>query len=288
MKSLWLAVVVACASAPPKPAHVDLAPDVKQLADWTQATRDAAADRIRAVIAADPKAGDARDEAYWRAELAARAKRGMTPAQFEAALHATTQGGGSSGQSSTIIYRLDDYWDVEVYFDIHDTGDALREVGPLAHKVRAVWVEPPKDFTGRWKTYFANGRVAHDIEYAHGVYVTFTSLYDNGQLVMTQHYVDGKNDGEEVAFHDNGAKAYVGHYVAGKMVGHWVHWYPDGKVETEADYNDHGELEGQSWTHRTDGSKVRFDYHAGKETGQAAWDQQGVLIYAHGSAADAK
>jgi hypothetical protein len=285
--ALALIVTGACASAPPR-ATFDIALEVKQLGDWSQTTRDRAAKRIRAAIRADPQAAGARDEPYWRHELAANAKPGMTEPQVEAATHASMEGGGSSGESATINYRLDDYWVVQMYFDIRDSVNILREVGTLERRVHAIWVDPPKDFTGRWQTYFANGRLSHDIEYAHGVYVTFTSYFDNGQLVMKQHYVDGKNDGEEAAFHDNGAKAYVGHYAMGKMIGHWTHWFPDGRVETEQDYNDQGELDGQSWTYRPDGSKVRFDYHAGKETGQAAWDEQGVLIYAHDSAADAK
>ena len=50
-----------------------------------------------------------------------------------------------------------------------------------------------------------------------------------------------------------------------------------------------GELDGPSIQYREDGTKVsRIDYKAGKETGQAAWDEGGKLLYARGTASDVR
>jgi antitoxin component YwqK of YwqJK toxin-antitoxin module len=150
--------------------------------------------------------------------------------------------------------------------------------------LRHVWVEPAKDFTGRWVTYFVNGVTAHDIDYLRGSYRRFRSYYDNGQLVSEQRYVDGKVDGPEVGFHPDGKKAYEIRHAAGKHVGRWVHFYPNGQIESVETWVN-GVREGSSVRWREDGTKsVQFDYRAGKETGQAAWDEKGALLYAHGTA----
>lgn len=67
-------------------------------------------------------------------------------------------------------------------------------------------------------------------------------------------------------------------------VGRATFWYPDGKLETEQSYVN-GALDGSSIHYRRDGTKSsRIDHRLGEETGQAAWDEQGKLLYARGSA----
>ena len=268
---------VACgATTPVQAPAIDPAVEIAHLESPDQATRDAAAARLRQ----HPLTGH--DAAYWKAQLAARAKPGMTSEQFAAEFHATEQGGGSSGGSKTMIWRLDDGWTVEVY---SNEPDALRGVGEPVPSLRSVWVEPPKGFTGRWVTYYVNGHIENDFTYTHGVYAQQSMYYANGQLVMTRHYVDGKLEGVETAFHDNGRTSYEGRYAGDKMVGHWMHWFPDGKVETDQTYDVDGNLDGPSTTYRPDGTKqVTFEYSHGVETGQAAWDEHGKLEYVHGSA----
>ncbi len=253
---------------------------VQRLRDPRQAVRDAAAAEIRKAIANNPSAANDPGEAYWKEKLTPIA-RGITQAAFQAATGATTEGGISSGQSSTTMWRLDDYWTVVVYFDL---PDSLREVGPLARRARSLWVEPPKAFTGRWVTYYANGTVDKDIQYNNGVYERFTAYYDNGQLTNVQVYVKGEIDGPEIGYHHSGSKAYEIRYSAGKPAGRWVHWFPNGNKESEQAYLD-GKLEGPTMNWREDGSKAsRIDYKQGQETGQAAWDEHGTLLYAHGTA----
>jgi hypothetical protein len=253
---------------------------VKQLSDPEQSVRDAAAAFLRKSLAADAGVPGDPGEAFWKKKLAA-IRPGITVARFKAVTGGTSEGAISSGQSTTTTWRLDDYWVVGTTFD---QPDKLRSVGAPARHARSVWVEPPaKDFSGRWVTYFVNGLVDHDIQYARGSYERFTAHHDNGQVAYEQRYENGQIDGPEVGFHPDGRRAYEIAHSAGKNVGRWVHWYPSGKLQSEQTYVD-GELEGPSVNWRQDGTKSsRIDYRRGKETGQAAWDEQGKLLYAHGS-----
>lgn len=272
------------AASAPKPAEDEPPmPSVPEALEALRApqpaVRERAARALRKAIAADPAAAGDPGEAFWKDKLAA-VRPGVTTAQFEKATGARAEGGASSGRSTSSIFRLDDYWTVQVSFDL---PDSLRAVGPLARRPRAVWVAPAKDFSGKWVTYFVNGAVAHDIQYKGGSYERFSAYYDNGQLTYEQRYVDGKIDGAEVGYHPSGKKAYEINHSAGKNVGRWVHWYPNGKLESEQTYVA-GALDGKVIHWREDGTKSsRIDYRAGKEIGQAAWDEKGKLLYAHGS-----
>ena len=240
-----------------------------------QATRDAAAKHLR-----ERKTTGVHDVAYWTKRIA-EIKIGAPVTDLEAKLSAKSETGVSSGQSTTAIYRLDDYNVIQIALDI--STKKILYIGEVENVPRSLWVDPPKDFSGHWKTYFVDGKLQRDYEYDHGTYATTSDYYDNGQLVMTRHYVAGKLEGPEVAFHPNGKKAYEGAYKHDQSVGHWVHWFPSGKVASDETYVD-GALHGTSTTHRETGEKTIFEYDHGKETGQAAWDAQGKLEYAHGTA----
>lgn len=257
---------------------------VKQLSDPRPLVRDAAAAAIRRLIAENPLAAGDPGEAHWARKLAAIPK-GISSDEFARATGATGEGGASSGQSSTTRWRLDDYWTVTVIFD---QPDSLRDMGALARDARRVWVDPGKGYTGEWTTYRVNGVVDHRIDYVAGEYRRFASYYDNGQLVSEQRYEKGAVDGPELGFHKGGERAYAIQYAAGKPVGKWLHWYANGKLQSEQKYVD-GKLDGVTMNWREDGTKSsRIDYRLGEETGQAAWDEHGTLLYARGSAADAR
>jgi len=259
--------------------------DIAKLSSPDPAVRDAAAAAIRKAIAANPSAAGDRGEAFWKAKLAT-IKLGITREQLDAILPNQGEGtmGGNSGETTNL--RVDDYWTVSAHFD---RSQLLRELSALTRSVRVVWVQPPAGFSGKWTGYFVNGIAARVIVYtAAGKYERFTSYYDNGQLTYEQRYVNGEIDGPELGFHRDGRSAYDIHHAAGKNAGHWVHWYPDGKMQSEERYKD-GVLDGTSSNWRPDGTKSsRIDYRAGQETGQAAWDEQGKLIYARGSAENAR
>ena len=272
-----LAACGATAPAPAPPAVIDPAAEIARLASPDQATRDDAAARLHAHQPSD------HDEAYWSAQLAARAKPGMTSEQFAAEFHATSQGGASSGQSTTTIWRLDDLWTVQIF---SDQPDALRGVGPLARRVRSVWVDPPKDFTGRWVTYYVTGRVENDFTYAHGVYAQQSMYYDNGRLVMTRRTTSpGSSKAPRPRFTTTAA-------LPTKVVTPPTRWSATGctgcptassraiKPTTPTASS----MVPRPPTGPNGTKQVTFEYSHGVETGQAAWDEHGKLEYAHGSA----
>ncbi len=201
---------------------------------------------------------------------------------FVRAFHATSEGGGSSGHSTSEVYRLDDFWAVQITSDDNGT---IRLVGTAQPSVRHLWVAPPPHFTGRWVTYFTNGIASHDIAFRDGAYERFRAFHDNGQLAYEQRYVNGQIDGDETGFDRDGHTSYAIHHAAGQNVGRWVHFYPTGRMQSEEHYVA-GQLDGVSTRWRPDGSRDSISHYAhGQETGQAAWDEHGTLLYAHGTAA---
>ncbi len=276
---------------PTQPAPTDAAGRVAaartRLADPAQAVRDAAGAELRTLLAGDPRLAGG-TEASWQSRLAS-IKPGTPASELAALLGVAEEGALPNGNGP--IFRLDDAWTVTAYV----TGGGLQarpvptptlvKFGPLEASSRAVWVEPSADYRGRWVTYFANGQVANDFDYVAGALARVTSFYDNGQEAYTQRYVGGVADGTEAGFHRDGSKAYVIQRAGGESVGTWTHWYPDGQKQLEQTYVA-GKLDGVSTGWRADGSKdYEMRYAAGVETGQAAWDEHGKLLYAHGTAA---
>lgn len=257
---------------------------IKRLSSPTQAVRDGAATELRKLVAKGPAAAGDPGEAFWKAKLAA-IKPGISMQDLETATGGQGEGTDDGMGGSSTTFRLDHYWTTVVRFD---PSQKLREVGPLTRGARPVWVAQPPGYAGKWVTYFVNGAVAHDIQFAKGEYERFTAYFDNGQLVYEHRYKNGKIEGPEVGFHRDGKKAYEGAHANGKQSGRWVHWYANGTMQSDQTYVN-GELDGPSRNWREDGTKSsRIDYRAGKETGQAAWDEQGKLLYARGSAENAK
>jgi antitoxin component YwqK of YwqJK toxin-antitoxin module len=142
-----------------------------------------------------------------------------------------------------------------------------------------------RGFTGKWKTYFINGVVAGEADCASGNVTHVETYFDNGQLQSSSDVVNGNPDGVAVTFFRDGKKATDGRYAAGKRVGPWVEYHPNGKPYLEATYVD-GQVEGIELLRHEDGSlSARIDYHAGVETGQAGWNENGKLEYARGTTA---
>jgi len=264
---------------PPPTGTFDLKRETAALADTGQSVRDCAAAAIRAHLAKHPQAGDVGED-HWKAKLKS-IKPGITQKAFEAATGGKIEGSVGSGRSFSITWRLDDHWVVTTHFDL---PDSLRTVDAPQRHARDVWVDPGKSSTGKWVTYFINGQMSHEIRYKNGVYESFRSYYDNGQLVYEQTYINGRIHGPENGFHRNGARAYSITYADGKSTGRWTHWHPDGKLQSEQTYKE-GKLHGSNVNYRPDGTKSsRIDYRDGVETGQAAWDETGKLLYARGTA----
>ena len=54
--------------------------------------------------------------------------------------------------------------------------------------------------------------------------------YDDGKLMLKEHYKDGKRDGPWVSYHENGQLSFKGTYKDGKEEGQWVSFESDGTV----------------------------------------------------------
>jgi hypothetical protein len=225
-------------------------------------------------------------EAYWKAKLAA-VPVGASIEKVEELLGVHGGGGEEGGGGSSVHFALDDFYAVDAHFvkDRKRDVDMFQGFGALVHFARRVDVVVPPDFTGKWKTYFINGVVAGEADCSSGHVTHLATFFDNGQLQSSSDIVYGKPDGASVAFFRDGTKQSEGRYARGERVGPWVEYHRNGKPSLEATYVD-GKVEGIELERREDGSlSTRFDYHAGAQTGQAAWDENGKLIYARGTTA---
>jgi hypothetical protein len=202
------------------------------LASPDQAVRDAAATTLRTTFTRAPRGKFAALAKSLRAKSMTKPKALAKLKRFRA----ESEGAAAGGGGETVLYRVDDSWIVEVAFSTR--SDARVFAARLIESIRYVWVEPPKEFTGRWTTYFVNGHPSHQIHYRNGKYAgTFTSFHDDGSKAVVQNYVDGKADGEDTGFHRGSGKvAYRGVYKAGEQVGTWT-WYDEsGKVTSTRQY----------------------------------------------------
>jgi hypothetical protein len=200
------------------------------LASPVQTKRDAAAKQLITSYKPTPKAK--------LEPVIAGLKPKSTPQQVLAAFSAykpTPEGGAASGYMETIQYRLDPQWMAECTFKVKTRGrldkDKQLVKCELVESVAHVWVEPPKDFTGVWTVYFANGQKSHEIHYKNGKYDgDFTSFHDDGSKAVVQHYTARGIDGEEVGYFKSGKVSYRGTYRNGVRTGEWTHYDETGKV----------------------------------------------------------
>jgi hypothetical protein len=259
--------------------------EIAKLKDASPRVRKQAAQVIRDILKEEPEAAGDPGEAFWK-EKFSDVIPGMTPAAIRRVTGATEDGadvGGIAcgGGSCAIQIRLDDYW-VAAMSIADESGGLIGPVG-FSRLPRSYWVEPPKDYSGSWRTFFLNGGPRHEMEYSNGRSTRIRSFLDNGQLGYEQgdDVFSGKKP--EIGFYRNGSKMYEGRYSDGKREGTWTHWFPNGSKQSEARYIG-GQLSGQIGWHQN-GQKSRemeFDGR-GIETGQAAWREDGTLQFAHGS-----
>lgn len=134
-------------------------------------------------------------------------------------------GGFGQGQSFSESFRLDGDWVLWCLF--RDDDETIIEKNILSH-MRDVWVDPPKDFTGKWITYYVNGSKSHEIDYQAGHYQgDFQTFRPDGSKIFVQHYVkSGVIDGDDTGYHPSGKVMYTAHYKRGVPVGVWM-WYDE-------------------------------------------------------------
>lgn len=285
-RALVFATFALCFPALSK-AATSLETDIQRLADSDSKVRADAAYSIKEFLKRHPEKADDHGEAYWKRKFSA-VKPGMTTEEVQKAVGATSAhdnqtGGACSGQSCTISIRLDDYWLATIFMSTEERTKGFMGLSGFSKSARSIYVDPPKNFSGAWITYFVNGEVAYEIDLRDGQRTRFSSFQDNGRLRYEQGEAISKGEKPEIGFYPDGSKMYEGYYASGKMNGPWTHWYRNGKKQNETLYVA-GEINGiTSWYENGQKSlESKYDGH-GRETGQAAWKEDGSLQYAHGS-----
>jgi len=80
---------------------------------------------------------------------------------------------------------------------------------------------------------------------AHGNMVKATYYYDNGKIQQEGYFLNGKPEGNWVAYDVNGKKISIGEYSSGEKTGKWVFWTD--VVLTEVDYNKNKIEKNKTW-----------------------------------------
>jgi hypothetical protein len=177
---LRILIAVACVTGVAHASPVD------DLASPSQATRDAAAARLRATY--KPPPGDA-----WIRKLGAirpgTTKQSVVSQLTREQAHPLGVFGDSHGRAES--YRLDDGWVLLCMYRLPAEAVITCKVssGP-----RHVLVEPPHGYTGPWVDYLVNGQRASESTFKDGVHVgTTTVFHANGKRAMVRtHGPDGK------------------------------------------------------------------------------------------------
>ncbi len=66
----------------------------------------------------------------------------------------------------------------------------------------------------------------------------YSKFYDNGKMVESATYKNGKLDGVRILYHPNGNKMQEENYVNDKLEGKVISFYEDGSLQQEAVYKD--------------------------------------------------
>ena len=205
------------------------------LSSPSQERRDAAAKILRETYSPPPSTN-------WNA-LVSALKLGTKQSTIEAQLRSSNfimSGGTSFGAADVRRYRLDDLWLLDCVFTNTMSGLTNRNLSQveLTAQLREIWIEPPTNFTGIWRTYWVNGQHSKEFAYKdgrwHGELVSFSRA---GAKSVVSHAANGLVDGEETGFHPSGRIAYKGQYKAGHQVGVWIWYKEDGTVESQRNYD---------------------------------------------------
>ncbi len=90
---------------------------------------------------------------------------------------------------------------------------------------------------GKVTWYYPDGKVMQTVHYKvnvpHGLRKNY---FESGPLSSEYSYIDGKIDGEYVAYHENAQKSEAGKYKAGNRIGDWKEFYKNGKLKAEGKY----------------------------------------------------
>ncbi len=199
------------------PTDPDVQRRISELGSPSQETRDAAAEQLRATFTPTP--GE-----QWEPLLSAIKTGDKKKSVLDRAHSAKAENGPGTGQSHMEQYRLDDCWMLSCWY--RNADDSVFRA-TLVETMRNIWVEPPRDFSGAWVTYFVNGHKSHEIHYKNGKRLgTLTAYYSDGSKHYVQTYSESGVDGPDTGYFRSGRIKYRAQYKDGSPVGTWT-WYDE-------------------------------------------------------------
>jgi len=96
---------------------------------------------------------------------------------------------------------------------------------------------------------------------------TVKEFYDNGQLKRETTYIDGLENGVELAYYENGQLSTKVHWLKGKWEGYFYSYYKDGSLQAKSYYKN-GEKDGESiWYYSNGQIHWQCKYKNGKKHG---------------------
>lgn len=137
-----------------------------------------------------------------------------------------SEGGAGTGSYESRLFRLDDLWVLELSSE-RDlvVGCQLRE------QMRDVWILPPTNFSGVWRTYWINGQRSAEVHVKDGKYFgDFTGFDSKGLKSYVQHFDNNLLVGEETGYFPSGRISYRGQHETNAYVGTWVWYNEDGST----------------------------------------------------------
>jgi hypothetical protein len=195
-------------------------------------------------------------------KLVARLRLGMGESEVAGLL---VSAGATNESVETIeneivkTYRVDDLWVVRCWFtnsvatnavmtnavakkpvtaNAAPKKEAALAEARLVDQITQAYVDPPRDFSGVWLTYWMNGMVSYERNYRNGrLDGVTTGFYPNGMASIVIWYWNGVPDGEDVGYFPSGKVQYKGRYRAGIEVGQWFWYREDGSIEMGRDFD---------------------------------------------------
>lgn len=208
--------------SPSRATHRIIAPSPRALlGSPSQAVRDSAAALVRATYVKPNRARwDSLVQTIPMGVKQADVHRQMT------AIGATRTQGGSSYIVDWQSWQLDDLWQLECSF----ANDSLFHYA-LSERLESVWTTPPHGFSGKWRTYYANGQAHYDIVYQHGTYAVFTFFHSDGSIGGVSKYDRYGSVVDEIDYYPSGRVKVRGIYREGKR-GVWTWYNEDGSIQS--------------------------------------------------------
>ena len=208
---------------------------IEELASLSQQKRDTAARSLRETYAPPSRTN-------WD-KLTNSLKIGLLQQDIEKQLQSSNvvlAGPGSGNANAQVrACRLDDLWYLTCSFTNSSAKPTEFRLGfiELSQQVSNVWVEPPPNFTGVWRTYWVNGQTNQEWHYKNGQFeglcVTFHS---NGTNSVVWNAHNGLAVEEETGYYPSGRLNYKGTRTNGDHLGVWIWHNEDGTVKERKDY----------------------------------------------------